>query len=122
LATYQDQLGDVLKQHGWDVVNRQDRGEWWDAASWQIESRRNQWGLSIILSFLVDPPYEGNRRESAVWAVAANSTQPQDRLEAEDAIALVSIRDFRFPDRLEYFVDEIDAYRNQLDHKTTDGK
>ena len=112
--SYRTQLEKALIQHGWEVTKREDRGEWWEAEYWIIESRRNVWSLEVTLSSLVDPQFEGVKNHSAIWAVAANASPPIDRCDAESAISLLTIRDFRLPDMLKALIEQINTYRNQL--------
>lgn len=111
MKTYKERIWQSLVDHGWEVDSCHEADEWWAEEHWLIRSVREYWGRELVLTFLVDPLYDGQDKGVGVWAVAANQSQPSDRLSAEDGIALIRVRDMNFPETLEHFVTEIDVYR-----------
>ena len=56
---------------------------WWVDERWTLRSLRESWGLELVLSFLVDPAVEGERKKGrGIWAVAVTDGVPRDRFEA----------------------------------------
>lgn len=118
MTRYKELLFESLFHHGWEVVSRLKEDDWWAEEHWQVRSVRDHWGYELFLSFLVDPMYEGQKKSSAVWAVAANQLQPSDRPLAEDSVSLLRVHDVRFPESLQIFVSDIDAIRRHFHDPT----
>jgi hypothetical protein len=102
-----------LDDHTWEVVEVAEGGHWWADEHWKVHSRRNSWGLELVLTFLVDPQWEGPRKMGeGVWAVAAAQGLPTDRLSAEQGLAMLPMTRGRFDEKLAAFVNDLDAFRN----------
>lgn len=107
------QLRRLLADHGWEVVTVEGGEEWWADELWLVQSRRNQWGLEVVLTFLVDPMWGLPRKKGqGVWAVAASEGRPSDRPAAEQGIATLCLAKGRFDEELQAFVSALDAHRN----------
>jgi hypothetical protein len=114
MKTYQKDLLAKLTEDGWELILQEDYTDWWSNGYWKIKSVKNNWGLEIYIHFLVDPHYDGPKKETAVWAVAASSVLPADRLEAENGISLMALSKGKFNENLSEFVREINNYRNRV--------
>jgi hypothetical protein len=110
---YKQLLLKALDDDGWELESRDDDTEWWADEHWLIRSTRQNWGLELTLSFLVDPQYEGHEKEKAVWAIAANSGTPLGRLAAEKAVALMPMTRGKFDERLRAFVHSLNRHRSE---------
>ncbi len=104
----------ITMEDGWELVLQEDDTDWWANGYWKINSIKNNWGLEIYIHFLVDPQYDGPKKETAVWAVAASNDLPADRLEAENGISLMALSKGKFNENLSEFVREINNYRNRV--------
>jgi hypothetical protein len=111
------QLRRQLADHGWEVVAAEDGEEWWADELWTAQSRRNLWGHELVLTFLVDPQWEGPRKKGqGVWAVAASRGRPAG-CSAEGRIALLRLAGRRFDEASRSFVAALDAHRNELEQE-----
>jgi hypothetical protein len=88
MRLFKQQLLDLLRDHGWELVSRDGDTDWWVEEHWLVRSVRENWGAKLVLSFLVDPHYNGPKKSRAIWMIGATTEMPQDRLEAERGIAL----------------------------------
>jgi hypothetical protein len=66
-----------LLDHGWEVTVTEQpfEDEWWCAQFWVIESVWSHQGVSVYLSFLVDPM----SGPDTIWAVHASRERPRQR-------------------------------------------
>src|SRR5262249_51755087 len=113
MQAYKTQLRQRLADHGWEVVEVIDSDEWWADEFWKVQSRRNAWGLEIVLTFLVDPMWDAPRKKGqGIWAVSATTDVPADRLSAEAGIGELCMVKGRFDEKLAAFVDSLDVYRD----------
>jgi hypothetical protein len=113
MQAYKSQLRQRLVDCGWEVVEVIDTEEWWADEIWRIASRRNAWGLEIVVTFLVDPQWDAPRKKGqGVWAITATDGILADRPIGEEGIAELQMVKGRFDDKLAAFVDALDAYRN----------
>jgi hypothetical protein len=112
VQTYKTQLRRRLAEHGWEVVEVSKSDEWWVDEFWKVQSRRNLWGYEIVLTFLVDPLWEGGNKSQGVWAIAANDQMPADRVAAESGFRLLSMSRGRFDEQLAAFITTINDHRN----------
>jgi hypothetical protein len=55
MQAYKTQLRRRLAERGWEVVEVVEGVGWWADEHWKVQSRRNAWGLELVLTFLVDP-------------------------------------------------------------------
>src|SRR5262249_6073735 len=116
MQPYKTQLWRRLEEHGWEVVEVIESDEWWADEFWKVQSRRNQWGYEIVLTFLVDPMWEGpGQKSNAVWAVSVTEDLPSDRFTAEQSLPerILCMVKGRFDKELEAFVACLDAHRNR---------
>jgi hypothetical protein len=113
MQAYKVQLRHRLADHGWEVVEVIDSDDWWADEYWEVASRRNAWGLEVVLTFLVDPQWDAPRKKGqGVWAITTTNSIPPDRLSADRCIAELPMVKGRFDEKLAAFVASLDAYRN----------
>jgi hypothetical protein len=113
MQSYKSQLRQRLADHGWEVVGVMDSDDWWADEYWKVQSRRNRWGLELVLTFLVDPQWDAPRKKGrGVWAAGVTLGVPGDRFVAEQGVAQLCLRRGRFDEKLAEFVASIDAYRD----------
>lgn len=115
MRRYKEILLEHLSQSGWELVRQEDFTDWWAEEHWYIKSIKQKWGYQLIITFLVDPQYEGNKKSQAVWAVSATASMPGDRVEAEKGVALMGLTKGKYNEKLKEFVREIDLHRNEID-------
>ena len=82
------QRTEILKQlplNGWQVLSVEDSSlEWWADEIWLIESLWSPKGISLYLTFLVDPMADSRRAKGhEVWAVGTSIERLHDRVSAE---------------------------------------
>lgn len=112
MHAYKAQLRQALSDHGWEVVEVLQSHDWWADEFWKIESRRIAWGLTVVVTFLVDPMRDGPRKKGrGVWAIGATECVPTER-PIECGIAEFSMMTGRFDEKLAAFVAALDVYRN----------
>lgn len=64
MATYKDLLLKALMDNGWEQTEVNEEGiDWWGDEVWKIKSNRQQWGLELYLTFLVDPQWDMPRKK-----------------------------------------------------------
>ncbi len=105
-----------LRQHGWEVESIDPDGAgWWADEHWTISSTRQDWGMTLVISFLVDPQWDGNRKKGqGVWAVGITQSLPTNRLAAEESIAELCCFRGPFAENARAFVQSINNYRQTL--------
>jgi hypothetical protein len=69
----------ALEEQDWEVVETHDSNlEWWADQIWLLISKRKSPDYKILLTFVVDPQWDGPRNKGqGVWAVTASLNQPQ---------------------------------------------
>jgi hypothetical protein len=113
MQAYKSQLRQLLVDHGWEVVEVLEPDDWWADEFWKIESRRNAWGLAIVLTFLVDPMWDAPRKKGqGVWAIGASEGVPTERPVGEPGIAELCMVKGRYNEKLVAFITALDVYRN----------
>ena len=102
-----------LENNDWDIVEVIKAEDWWADEHWRVRSRRTPRELELILSFLVDPMWDGPRaRGQAVWSVTVTGSIPLVRPVGDEAqIASLSVREARADEKLVAFVRALDEYR-----------
>ncbi len=88
--------------------------ESWVDEHWAISSIAQAYGHSLIVSFLVDPMYEGPNKSAAIWTVRIGKTQPEDRLDTKNMVAELDMTKGHFAQKLDQFIREINEYRDSL--------
>lgn len=85
MITQRTELLKQLPLNGWQVLSVEDSSlEWWADEIWLIESLWSPKGLSLYLTFLVNPMADSQRAKGQeVWAVGTSIGRPHDRFSAE---------------------------------------
>ena len=111
---YKELLLKKLSASGWELIERDDNTDWWLDEAWRVKSSQQHWGEEIYILFLVDPQYEGTKKDTAVWAVMAAKTVPDERPTGNQGIIAMRLQKGRFDQKLEGFVQGINEYRNSI--------
>ncbi|MEM7249457.1 MAG: hypothetical protein AAF533_29375 [Acidobacteriota bacterium] len=108
---HRDQLLGGLLDRGWEQLRVDLQGtDWWAAEHWWLRSTREQYGLELVISFLVDPQFEGQGpKSSAVWVIVATEELPSGYMDM--GLARLPLQRGRFDRNLQSFLDELDAWR-----------
>jgi hypothetical protein len=117
-----DQILARLSLSGWERTGIDDDTDWWVDEHWTIRSVRQNFGLTLVISFLVDPMYEGNNKGPAVWQIVAGTRVPVDRFDSEKQIAELTMMKGRFDKNLKAFVATIDHFRDGPHQRDGDGE
>jgi hypothetical protein len=101
-----------LQNHGWELSEVIDKDlDWWVDKHWCIKSVRENWGLEIYITFLVDPHWSGNRKKGqGIWKLMASSSLPMSWNHESSEIASLSMSKGKFDFKLERFVREVNNY------------
>ncbi len=111
---YRDQIRNSLSQSGWEIISIDDKTDWWVDEHWTISSTSQEFGYSLVISFLVDPLYEGHDKSSAICEIVICKTRPPDRLDNESRVAELDMQKGHFATKLDSFIHEINQHRNSL--------
>jgi hypothetical protein len=121
MQTHKSLLQAHLERNGWEVTEVMEGVDWWADEHWRIESRWNQWGLELIVTFLVDPMWDDVRKKGeGVWAAIVTESIPEGRPTFDlDKVSVAWLRmkggKGSFDPQLDAFVDAINTYRNRTD-------
>jgi hypothetical protein len=113
MRPFKQMLLNLLSDRGWELASQDADTDWWVEEHWLIRSVRENWGQELILSFLVDPQYEGHTKSMAIWAVGATAGVPQDRFAAERGLAFMRLVKGKFDENWRVFVDRLDEHRRR---------
>jgi hypothetical protein len=109
-STYKGRLRRALAEDGWEVEEVVASDLWWAEEHWRVRSRRSLWGFEVVLTFEVDPLWEGQGSGGRpAWAVAAREAVPEERLAPCLARLVMS---GRFDEALARFVAALGDLRN----------
>ncbi len=111
---YKQLLLNKLTYTGWEIVSRDDHTDWWLEEYWKIRSIRQNWGYELLVLFLVDPVYEGNKKSQAVWAIGATKKMPPDRPIGSGCIIQMDLQKGKFDFKLSEFVKGINEHRDRV--------
>ena len=111
MKQYKKLLLKKFSEHGWELVAQDSDCDWWLEEYWTIRSTRANWGLELLVLFLVDPQFDGHLKHQGVWAVSVSHDMPVDRSDAERRLALVSVKS-RFDQEIDVLLEAINGYRN----------
>lgn len=109
-----DQILARLAESGWERIAIDDDTDWWVDRHWTFRSLRQNTGLTMVLSFMVDPQYEGHDKGSAVWSIVAGTRVPEGYLDSAETIAELVLQKGRLAENLAAFVAVIDRWRDGL--------
>lgn len=108
---YKELLRDKLFDSGWELMRKDDDTDWWLESYWEVKSVKQNYGKLIYVLFLVDPQYDGENKEGAIWAISAFEKVPLER-PSQDGIASTYLVKGKLNECLSIFVNQINSYRN----------
>ncbi len=111
---FRDQIRAALTRSGWQVVQIDGESDWWADEHWTIRSATQAYGCTLVVSFLVDPQYDGPRKSSAIWEIPVGTTRLLDRLDDENRIAVLGMQKGHFAEKLDSFILEMNRHRDLL--------
>lgn len=114
---FKNQLRKALFEKGWSIVSLDDASAWWNDGCWIIRAERQAFGKELVVTFLVDPIFEGPDEKKPVWSVLASTERPQDRLDTQTRVADMYMQKGRYAEKLEVFVNKLDELRNEQQGK-----
>jgi len=112
MRNWQNILRVALERNHWSFDKVLQPDHWWAADIWEISSSREQHGLRLYVTFIVDP---GSIRSHDLRAVV-EITFTHDLLSdwhAEGAIVTLRPRDRNYPTQIDAAMIRIDEYRKQ---------
>jgi hypothetical protein len=119
MSTYKQRLLNALITDDWELVEINDQSQhWWCDEYWRIRSVQENWGLELLIIFLVDPQWDAPRKKGqGIWAISANTNFPEGWGEASREIALLSLTKRKFDSKLYEFVLTLKEYRRKVQSK-----
>ena len=110
---YKHRVLKALLQRRWEQVEIDPDGVgWWAAEHWRLRSTGENYGLEVIISFLVDPGYENPiPKFSGVYEVAATTHVPQTYSHGP-YIACLPTQRGSFNSHLDSFLSDLDTWRS----------
>jgi hypothetical protein len=110
--SWRNQLLAWLSDSGWERTAIDDDTDWWVDEHWTISSVRQNYGLVLILNFLVFPYSEGAERSTTVWLVTATTRKPAGRDDDTGLIAEAHLQKGHFNENLKTMVEAINRFRD----------
>jgi hypothetical protein len=100
----------AMGKAGWRVVTTvESPDEWWADEFVEFESTWSPIGARLVLTFLVDPQHDRERRKGeAVWNVVASQEHPDSRVVDGPSLSLGA----GWQDRLSAFISELEQFRS----------
>jgi len=82
-------------------------------ACWRVRSTKQNWGLELFITFLIDPQWDGAHTgdKPQVWAIVATERLPESWSPTEK-VALLSMSKRHFSAKLDEFADAVAAFRD----------
>lgn len=111
---YKELLLKKLSVSGWELMEQDDNTDWWLDEAWRVKSTAQHWGEEIYILFLVDPQYEGTKKDTAVWAVMAAKEVPIERPTGSQGIIQMDLQKGKFDEKLQRFVQGINDFRDNI--------
>ena len=106
----------ILQNAGWELIEVQKEEDWFATEHWMFRSVEQAFGLSIFVSFMIDPLDETSK---AVFCVQAGTEIPKRRTSSKGFITkfyLGGRGDKK--DKIAQFVNELNDFRNQVQEGT----
>lgn len=113
MNTQQQRILNALIDSGWTVLEQEtSTPDWWAAETWILKSSWSPQNCRLYLTFLVDPQWEGERKESqGIWALKASLVKPTQWQEQDGEIALSLGRGWE--EQLSEFMQSVAKLRNK---------
>ena len=110
----QRQLGKLLikalVKNGWEISDIEFDTDWWAEEYWLIHSVRENFGLKVILSFLVFGEDIGTWKGKHVEYLTASLTRPTYMNPRDDDIAVIHVRNGLDGTDLDIFFKDLDNF------------
>jgi hypothetical protein len=110
---YQQLLLDSLERHYWTLDEVRKPEHWWAAEIWVISSSRQQFGLRLFVTFIVDPGSERSSDSADVREIAVTRELLAD-WHADGALVSLRPHSRSYPADIEAAMSGIDELRNAL--------
>jgi hypothetical protein len=113
MSIYKQHLLKALVDEDWEVVKINDESAfWWCDEYWTIRSMRENWGLELLILFLVDPQWDLPRKKGqGIWAITAIGKFPEDWIQASKGVALLNMSKRKFDTKFKEFIVSLSEYR-----------
>ena len=109
---YRDQLRRMLARDRWSLVEVVTDGDWWLDEEWRLTSNAEAFGLSLYLTFTVDPLWSGDRNPGqGVYEVVASREPLSDRQDSSTKVGSIFMGKRRFDEKLAEFREAISSFR-----------
>jgi hypothetical protein len=112
---YKELLLSRLNHSQWELEFIDSGEEWWLEELWTVKSLSRGYGMTVYISFLVDPIYDGPKKSQAIWSVVVSQSKFESRPIAEaEVIAEMSISRGNLMESVVSFVELLNQYRNRV--------
>ena len=116
MREYQRLLLERLEQHGWQLEEIRHPEDWWAAEVWVLASQREQHGLLVFCTFIVDPQ-SGLPRDIASVHEIAFTLEPLSNWQcSETAIAKLHPCRREYPGDLQAALEKLHLIRRNGPH------
>ena len=112
---YKRLLLEALRANGWELKTRVEEADWWAEEHWHVHSVKENWGFELVLSFMVDPQYEGDDKSRGIYEVVAATEQIRNGVTLEDSVIKMDLRKGIFDTKLVEFIGELNQRREIAD-------
>src|SRR5262245_38141913 len=112
MRNWQNMLRAALERNGWSLDEFARPEHWWAADIWVISSSREQHGLRLYVTFIVNPAHLQPHDRSAVAEIIFTRELLSD-WHAEGAVVTLRPRERDYPTQIGAAMIRIDEYRKQ---------
>ena len=121
MRRYKEQLRRALEADGWQLDTIITDGlEWWADEMWTIRSVRENWGTELVLTFAVDPGWEGPRKQGqGIEGIYATRAAPRRSGDLETGVKLWMAKGI-FDEKLGAFVAALHTTRELVQRENGD--
>ena len=112
MRNWQNILRLALERNHWSLDEAVQPDHWWAADIWAISSTREQHGLRLYVTCIVDPAHLRPHDRTAVADIAF-TREPLSDWHAEEAIVTLRPRERNYPIQIDAAMIRIDEYRKQ---------
>jgi hypothetical protein len=113
MSSYKDQILDGLIKSGWELVTSSvEFNEWFIDEQWKIKSIKENWGLELYVTFMVDPQWVGLRKKGqGVNNIIASLDSPHYFSKARNQVCELWISKRKFNVKLKEFLNGVNSFR-----------
>lgn len=115
MSSFKHQLKKALENDGWELIGIVEENlDWWCDEYWVIRSVRENWGLELLILFLVDPQWNLlPKKGEGIDEIVATEKFPAGWGEARSGIALPSMDHRIFQKNLAGFITSLNEHRRK---------